>query len=125
MRHGMIWRLLVVAVATATAATLGISSASAGPAHTSAKTTARAPAKTPAAIDKSEACSDGPIMCAEVADYQNTFHYYVGHDEPSVLFYSDKPGAGNRMRYQLTLPRDPGPDVVPGRSWSFQLTPAF
>ncbi len=125
MKHGMIWRLLVVAVATAAAAALGISSASAGPAHTGTKTTVKAAAKTSPRIEPSEACSDGRIMCAEVEDYQNTFHYYVGHDEPSLLFYSDKPGAGNRMRYQLTLPRDPAPDVVPGRSWSFQLTPAF
>src|SRR5258708_38589547 len=29
------------------------------------------------------------------------------------------------MRYQLTLPREPSPKVVNGRSWTFQLTPAM
>ena len=50
---------------------------------------------------------------------------YVGHDEPSVLYYSNVPGAGNRNQWQVTLPKDPPPSVKPGRSWSFQLTPAF
>jgi hypothetical protein len=65
-------------------------------------------------------------MCTEVQDYYHAFHgNYVGHDEPSVLYYSNVPGAGNRNSWQLTLPKDPPPAVAPGRSWSFQLTPAF
>ena len=51
--------------------------------------------------------------------------HYVGHDEPSVLYYSNVPGAGNHNQWQVTLPKDPPPSVKPGRSWSFQLTPAF
>jgi hypothetical protein len=64
-------------------------------------------------------------MCTEVQDYYHAFDTYVGHDEPSVLYYSNVPGAGNRNQWQLTLPTDPPPSVKPGRSWSFQLTPAF
>ena len=40
-------------------------------------------------------------------------------------YYSNVPGAGNRNQWQVTLPKDPPPSVKPGRSWSFQLTPAF
>src|SRR6516162_6816946 len=32
---------------------------------------------------------------------------YIGHDEPSVEFYSNKPGSGNNVTYQLKLPKDP------------------
>jgi hypothetical protein len=124
MRRETLWRLLTVVVGTATVAALGVSSATAGPAHTSAPTAAQATAKS-TSFDKSEACTDGPLMCAEVADYQSAFHYYVGHDEPSILYYSNTPGAGNRNRWQLTLPTEPSPTVVPGRSWDFQLTPAI
>jgi hypothetical protein len=65
-------------------------------------------------------------MCAEVQDYDNAFGgAYVGHDEPSALYYSNVPGAGNRNQWQVTLPKDPPPAVKPGRSWSFELTPTF
>ncbi len=65
-------------------------------------------------------------MCTEVEDYDHAFGgAYVGHDEPSVLYYSNVPGAGNHNQWQVTLPKDPPPSVKPGRSWSFQLTPAF
>lgn len=126
MRRGMFWRLLTFGAATAAAAaTLGVSTASAGPTRTSATTTTHTAANTSAAISKSEACEKGPLMCAEVADYKNAFHYYVGHDEPSILYYSDTAGAGNRNRWQLTLPTEPSSTVIPGRSWDFQLTPTF
>ncbi len=64
--------------------------------------------------------------CAEVANSREAFgsSYYTGHDEPSVLFYSDQPGSGNSMRYQLTLPTDPPHSDTTG-SFNFQLHPAF
>ncbi|TML51582.1 MAG: hypothetical protein E6G21_06980 [Actinobacteria bacterium] len=65
------------------------------------------------------------LLCAEVDDWQSVFSYYVGHDEPSNIFYSNTPGSGNRMRYQLTLPTDPAPTPIPGRSYNFMLHPAF
>jgi hypothetical protein len=69
-------------------------------------------------------CAESSI-CAEVGQYQEVFgnNYYVGHDEPTVLFYSNKPGAGNHLRYTLTLPKDPSPSNpnTPGKSYDFEL----
>ena len=53
---------------------------------------------------------------------------YTGHDEPSLLFYSNTPGAGNNSKYALTLPTDP--PKLPrqdgsGGTFNFQLHPAF
>jgi hypothetical protein len=141
MKHGMFWRLSVVGVAIATAAAVGATSASAGPTQTTANTvtkaataanTATKAAATAAARTKESywkpscAYALGP-MCTEVSDYHSAFgaKTYVGHDEPSALFYSNTPGSGNRNQWEVTLPKDPAPAVVPGRSWSFQLTPAF
>src|SRR6266852_901905 len=73
-------------------------------------------------------CANSAI-CTEVQDPEQAFGEgnYIGHDEPSTLFYSNKPGSGNRMRYQLTLPNDPSPTnpLTPGKSFNFQLHPAF
>ncbi len=33
--------------------------------------------------------------------------WYVGHDEPSVKFISNRPGSGNQMTYFMRLPADP------------------
>jgi hypothetical protein len=75
---------------------------------------------------KSQACIKGPLLCTEVQDNKAAFGYhYVGHDEPSVLYYSPKPGSGNNDQWTVTLPKDPPPTAKPGRSWSFELTPAF
>src|SRR5437868_9486527 len=70
-------------------------------------------------------CSQGRVACTEVLDREKVFGQgvYVGHDEPSVLFYSNQPGAGNRMQYQLTLPTDP-PQAT-ANAFNFQLHPAF
>src|SRR5438128_405144 len=70
-------------------------------------------------------CSQGRVACTEVQDPEKVFGQgvYVGHDEPSVLFYSNQAGAGNRMRYQLTLPSDP-PQAT-ANAFNFQLHPAF
>src|SRR5262249_8262599 len=51
-----------------------------------------------------------------------------GHDEPSVLFYSNTAGSGNSSVYQLTIPSDP--PTVPlqnatGGTFHFQLHPTF
>jgi hypothetical protein len=73
-------------------------------------------------------CATRSQFCVDVNDPEAVFgnDHYVGHDEPAVLFYSNKKGAGNRMRYNLTLPKDPPPTDVPGaRSYNFQLHVAF
>jgi hypothetical protein len=51
---------------------------------------------------------------------------YVGHDEPSGVFYSNVPGAGNHMSYSMQLPRDPSPAKpnTPGKSYQFELNGA-
>jgi hypothetical protein len=66
--------------------------------------------------------------CAEVANPHEVFgSYYVGHDEPSNLFYSSVPGSGNNMQYSLTLPRDPAVTnpSMPGKSYQFELNGAL
>jgi hypothetical protein len=50
--------------------------------------------------------------------------HYSGHDEPALLFYSDKPGSGNNAVYHFKLPLDP--PVPPqqdgsGGTFNFQL----
>ena len=69
-------------------------------------------------------------FCTEVYDSEAVFGEgtYQGHDEPSVLFYSDRPGAGNSNHYLLRLPKDPptqpnGTDS--GGTFNFMLHPAF
>ena len=54
----------------------------------------------------------GGYICAEVHGGTDNGHledngYYIGHDEPTVQFYSNKPGSSNNIRYVQTLPRDP------------------
>jgi len=115
MTRGRLRQWLVLIVAIVTAGVLGTTSASARPVASAASSPAKA-----------QACIKGNLLCAEVEDYEAAFgEKYVGHDEPSVLYYSNVPGAGNRNQWQVTLPKDPPPSVKPGRSWSFQLTPAF
>jgi hypothetical protein len=68
-------------------------------------------------------------LCAEVANPAEVFgeDSYVGHDEPSLGFYSDTPGAGNHMTYSFRLPQDPpsANPTVPGKSFQFELNGAF
>jgi len=69
-------------------------------------------------------CTKSP-NCTEVANSQELWgSRYVGHDEPSALFYSNRPGSGNSMSYSLTLPQDPAPTDTYG-SFNFELHPAF
>src|SRR5258708_16210514 len=58
-------------------------------------------------------CADPFPLCTEVANPREAFgnSYYVGHDEPSTLFYSNTPGSGNHVRYQLTIPTEPAGPV--------------
>ncbi len=74
-------------------------------------------------------CVQKSLTCTEVYDSEAVFgqNVYIGHDEPSTLFYSNVPGSGNRMNYQLTLPKDPTPTapLTSGKSYNFQLHPAF
>jgi len=112
----------VLSLITGTLLVVGGTLAAAGPMP--AALAARA---APAAQHMSIDCAYSST-CAEVANSSDVFgSHYVGHDEPSLLFYSNKPGAGNRMQYDLSLPRDPSPKQpsAAGKSYQFQLNGAF
>ena len=68
-------------------------------------------------------------LCTELAHNKTYEGKYTGHDEPSLLFYSSKPGSGNSGIYYLRLPKDPPKQPVQGGTngvtWNFELHPAF
>ena len=71
-------------------------------------------------------CESHSSICVDA--YDNPGDEYVGHDEPSLLFKSGRPGSGNDMTWTLRLPREP--PVKPnndgsGGTWNFQLRPTF
>jgi hypothetical protein len=71
-------------------------------------------------------CSTAAAMCTEVANSDDVFGHYVGHDEPSMAFYSHKAGSGNNMSYTVTLPTEP-PGTNPNnvnKAFSFELSGA-
>ena len=73
-------------------------------------------------------CDEAWSLCAEPVDSIGYAGEYTGHDEPSLLFYSNQAGSGNSSIYNLTLPDEPR--VLPnqagtGGTWNFQLRPAF
>jgi hypothetical protein len=73
-------------------------------------------------------CDDGNPLCAEVFDSIGYNGSYTGHDEPSLLFYDNRPGSGNNQTYRLRLPTEP--PTLPeqdgsGGTWNFQNRIAF
>jgi hypothetical protein len=73
-----------------------------------------------------DSCGSNRDLCTEVANPEQYWGYhYVGHDEPTVLFYSNKAGSGNNMSYKVTLPREPKGPFSEKKSYDFELTPAF
>jgi hypothetical protein len=72
-------------------------------------------------------CQSNKSTCVDAAG--NIGGKYVGHDEPSVLFKSGRPGSGNDMTYTITLPKDPktqpNASGAGGATWNFQLRPTF
>lgn len=73
-------------------------------------------------------CNEGSPICAETADALGYQGAYTGHDEPSLLFYSGTPGAGNNQQYRVVVPQDP--PVLPrqdgtGGTFNFQDRIAF
>jgi hypothetical protein len=85
----------------------------------------RAPAATGTARGH-DLCASNRFLCTETFDSEDVFGHYVGHDEPSLLYYSNKAGSGNQMRYQGIIPKDPPPQAIPGkRSYNFMLYPAY
>jgi hypothetical protein len=86
-------------------------------------------------------CASSGILCAdpatnpeELAGYDKAVRAgarlpaYIGHDEPATLFYSNKPGAGNNVSWNLRLPTDPPTRPKQngsGGTYNFELHPAF
>jgi hypothetical protein len=73
-------------------------------------------------------CADNGPLCAEPAEPLNYEGNYIGHDEPSLLFYSNTPGSGNNQNYKITLPTEPATNPLQdgtGGTFNFQLHPAF
>jgi hypothetical protein len=64
-------------------------------------------------------------VCPDLANPKDVYDEYVGHDEPSALFYSNTPGSGNQMQYNVTLPVDPPPSKPLSRSYNFELNGAL
>jgi hypothetical protein len=48
--------------------------------------------------------------------------HYIGHDEPTVQFLSNKPGSGNNVQWQITLPKE---RTRSGASYTFENQIAF
>src|SRR5713101_1334682 len=77
------------------------------------------------ALADSRLCANGNLYCTETVD---PLGEYTGHDEPSLLFYSNTAGSGSSQIYKLVVPTDPVQQPVQdgsGATWSFQLHPAF
>ena len=74
-------------------------------------------------------CSNVAVSarCTDVSNSDDRFGHYVGHDEPSNLFYSNATGSGNQNSWKMTLPKDPSASnpLAPGKSYNFELHPAF
>ncbi len=107
-------------------ATQAATSATTHVASTTASVTKHSAAKASATKHMAINCAYASAMCTEVANSDDVFGHYVGHDEPSMLFVSNKPGSGNHMRDNLTLPANPSashPTKV-GKSYTFELSGA-
>jgi hypothetical protein len=79
-------------------------------------------------------CTEPATTWDELAGYNKAVRAgarvlpYIGHDEPATLFYSDHPGAGNDVTWQMVLPKDPPTRPQQdgsGGTYGFQLHPAF
>ncbi len=73
-----------------------------------------------------QACEAAKIMCKDPA--VTAKGHYIGHDEPSVGFQSNRPGSGNDVTYTVRLPKNP--PTLPrqdekGGTWDFMLRPTF
>jgi len=73
-------------------------------------------------------CPNNTGFCTDIGrQYQETLGY-TGHDEPAILFYSNRAGAGNNLTTTLTIPIDPPTPPQQdgsGGTFNFQLHPAF
>ncbi|MEO6701290.1 MAG: hypothetical protein ABI140_01640, partial [Jatrophihabitantaceae bacterium] len=124
MSHRRNWFVAVFAAGTLLVG--GQITAAAGSTTSSPAAAVSSGAATSATSNRGIDCSSNRFLCTEVANSDEVFGHYVGHDEPSLLFNSKVAGSGNQMRYSGVLPSEPAPTNVPGkRSYDFQLYAAF
>jgi hypothetical protein len=130
-------RILAASCAAATAM-IGLVASQAG---TAAGTAASAPSPTVRVAGFQHWCNTNGITCSdpnlnwdEYPQYQKlvksgvTLWPYIGHDEPSVQFFSNRPGSGNNLTYKLRLPTDPSTKPQQqgaGGTWNFQQRATF
>jgi hypothetical protein len=83
------------------------------------------------ADNASRTCKIGIPLCTDVSEPINDIAGgpYVGHDEPSLLFYSNRKGSGNDVTYNIRLPKDPPTmptqDSANGVFWGFEQRAAY
>jgi hypothetical protein len=74
-------------------------------------------------------CSDPSVNWDEISGLEHAIQHgapilpYIGHDEPMVQFFSNRPGSGNNVTYTLRLPKDPPTKPRQngsGGNWNFQ-----
>ncbi|TML15546.1 MAG: hypothetical protein E6G31_03625, partial [Actinobacteria bacterium] len=66
-------------------------------------------------------CSEAWSLCAEPESSIGYNSEYTGHDEPSLLFYSNRAGSGN-SRLRPHAARGVARDAEPGRHrWNLEL----
>ena len=113
------WRWVVVGLAVALTAAMVAMSAGVATASTAGRGTTAASAIQPVGELDCNGFSPlqrpvkpGGAICAEVHGaspdgqlYDNG--HYIGHDEPTIQFYSRRPGSSNNITWVQTLPRDP------------------
>src|SRR5439155_21525901 len=65
------------------------------------------------------------VLCKDFVGYDGGRGYdndhYVGHDEPTVNFFSNAAGSGNNMQWKITLPTE---HALPATQ-TFENYPAF
>jgi hypothetical protein len=84
------------------------------------------PAAAAANVNPKMSCWYSQALCTELANPGDLWgHWYVGHDEPSLLFYSQTPGSGNNVQYQLQIPSEPAGPFSPSNFYNFELHPTF
>ena len=73
-------------------------------------------------------CEAHSGTCLDTRSHKSYDGEYVGHDEPSLLFYSNQAGSGSSNSWNLQIPREPPVAPVQGvlnAAWNFQLHPTF
>ena len=117
--------VLVVALGAAVVALTAASGASASSGHAVSATAGKAGeldcngySRIQKSVRPDMACTDLHIVYDGVPGRFYDNGHYIGHDEPSVRFLSSRPGSGNNVTFNETLPRDPSAMPTVGKPGS-------